>query len=373
MTVAISTTPIVQFGTSRFLQAHADLFLSEARAAGQDVGPVTIVQTTGSGARSGRLAAFDGSPIPIVIRGIENGRPAERRAEVTVLVRGLSAVEQWNEVERVVVEEATILLSNTSDAGFRLVQGERLGDGVPQSFPLKLLKLLAARWRAGGAPLTLFPCELVPRNGDVLRSILIEQATEQGLPAGFVDFLGRCLFANSLVDRIVSEPIEPAGAVAEPYALWAIERQAGLAPPCDHPAVRMVDDLAVVERLKLFILNLGHTVLTEAWRASARPEGELVREIVADPAARAALDAIYDDEVLPVFAAGGVTEAPDYRASVMERFENPYLAHRLSEIFGNHAEKKRRRIGGLLAWKAEVAPSLSTPRLDAILASPIGG
>ncbi|MCX5495082.1 mannitol dehydrogenase family protein [Kaistia dalseonensis] len=367
-----TVTPIVQFGTSRFLQAHADLFLSQARDAGQDVGPVTIVQTTGSGARSGRLGAFNGTPIPIVVRGLENGRPIERTDHLTIIVRGLSAASQWDEVERIVVEEAETLISNTSDAGFALVPGEKLGDGVPQSFPLKLLKLLVARWRAGRPPLTLFPCELIPRNGDVLRGILSGQATANGLPPEFHDFLAACIFASSLVDRIVSEPIEPAGAVAEPYALWAIEKQPGLVPPCEHPSVRMVDDLAVVERLKLFILNLGHTVLAEHWKATGRPEGELVREIMADRAMRSILDTLYDDEVLPIFRAGGVDEAPAYRLSVIERFENPFLAHRLAEIFGNHVEKKKRRIGGLLAWKAIVAPDLPTPRLDALLASPIG-
>jgi tagaturonate reductase len=365
-------TPIVQFGTSRFLQAHADLFLSEARGQGQAVGPVTIVQTTASGARSGRLKAFDGTPIPIVIRGIEAGVPVERTAHVTCLVRGLSAVEQWGEVERVVVEEAEILVSNTSDAGFALNEGERLGDAVPKSFPFKLLKLLVARQEAGGAPLTLFPCELIPRNGDVLKALLLQLADENGLSGEFRAWLSSCVFANSLVDRIVSEPIEPAGAVAEPYALWAIEKQPGLVAPCVHPHVLMVDDLAVYERLKLFILNLGHTVLAEAWREQGRPEGELVREIVADAAVRRELDAIYDREVLPIFAAGGIAEAPAYRASVLERFENPYLAHRLAEIFGNHAEKKRRRIGGLLAWKQAIGLDLPTPRLEAILASTIG-
>ena len=46
-------TPIVQFGTSRFLQAHVDLFVSDARAEGQEAGPITVVQTSGSAARAG--------------------------------------------------------------------------------------------------------------------------------------------------------------------------------------------------------------------------------------------------------------------------------------------------------------------------------
>ena len=32
------------------------------------------------------------------------------------------------------------------------------------------------------------------------------------------------VFGNTLVDRIVSQDIEPVGAIAEPYALWAIQQ-----------------------------------------------------------------------------------------------------------------------------------------------------
>ena len=39
---------IVQLGTSRFLQAHVDLFVHEAREEGQAVGPITVVQVSGS-------------------------------------------------------------------------------------------------------------------------------------------------------------------------------------------------------------------------------------------------------------------------------------------------------------------------------------
>lgn len=44
---------IVQFGTSRFLQAHVDLFASEAAATGQTVPPIIVVQTTRDRARAG--------------------------------------------------------------------------------------------------------------------------------------------------------------------------------------------------------------------------------------------------------------------------------------------------------------------------------
>jgi tagaturonate reductase len=181
-----------------------------------------------------------------------------------------------------------------------------------------------------------------------------------------------CVWANSLVDRIVSEAIEPVGAVAEPYALWAIERQDRLVVPCRHKAIHVVDDLETTERLKLFILNLGHTCLAERWLADRRAPEETVKEMLADPAMRAYLDAIYDDDVLPVFAAAGIGEAPVYRDSVIERFLNPFLKHRLAEIALNHQAKKERRLGGILEMAAEAAPDLTLPRLSAMLRSGLG-
>lgn len=360
-------TPIIQFGTSRFLQAHADLFISDAMREGQNVGPITVVQTTGAADRAGRLAAFDGRPIPIVVRGLEQGQPVERTEHTTSIVRGLSTATDWSEVERIFVDEAEIAISNTGDSGFAMPEGEAIGEGMPTSFPAKLTKLIHARWRKRGQPITLFPCELIPNNGIVLRDLCIGIAGRSGLPDPFAAWLrDDCVWANSLVDRIVSEAIEPAGAVAEPYALWAIEKQARLAMPCRHPAVVPVDDLKVTESLKLFILNLGHTCLAERWIADRRPRDETVREILSDAGMRSWLDALYDEEVLPVFKAAGIGEAPAYRQTVMGRFLNPFLRHRLADIATNHAVKKERRIGGLRRLASEVAPDLRLDRLTMI-------
>ena len=139
-------TPIIQFGTSRFLQAHADLFISDAAAEGQKVGPIAVVQTTGDAGRAGRLEAFDGRPIPIVVRGLADGRPVERTEYTRSIVRGLSAARDWDEVSRVFVEEADYAISNTGDTGYQMAADETIGDGVPASFPAKLTKLLLARW-----------------------------------------------------------------------------------------------------------------------------------------------------------------------------------------------------------------------------------
>ena len=83
---------------------------------------------------------------------------------------------------------------------------------------------------------------------------------------------------------------------------------------------------------------------------------------------RAKLDALYAEEVLPVFAAIGMgDEAAAYLTTVIERFSNPFLDHRLSEIFTNHEAKKQRRFGGLIDLARENGARIDLPRLKAAL------
>lgn len=360
----MSITPILQFGTSRFLQAHADLFVSEALAKGQALGPITVVQSSGDAGRAHRVAALAAPEgFPVQIQGLENGKKVETLTRVTSIRRALSTATDWPEICRIAGQEARIILSNTSEKGFV----PQPADASPvfdqaMSYPAKLTHLLAARFAAGGAPVQVMPTELVARNGEVLRARVLELAASPALAEWVA---GQVTFVNSLVDRIVSSPIEPAGAVAEPYALWAIEDCPGLIAPCTHPAVQIVASLGPIERRKLYILNLGHTWMISQWLG--RGGADYVRELLADAGWRAALESLYRDEVLPVFAAAGDDTAPAYVAATLDRFANPYLDHRLSDIAQNHAEKLERRIGAFLAWAKDLGLGGQQPRLQAAL------
>lgn len=366
---------IIQFGTSRFLQAHADLFVHEAREAGQDIGPIAIVHASGSADRAGRVAAF-GRPegFPVRIRGMVDGAPSEREVTVRSVDRGLSAATDWEALKELFAAEARIVISNMGDTGYRVAAEDEspalLSGAVPVSFPGKLTALLHHRWKAGGASLTVLPCELINRNGDILAAEIRRLALASGAPEDFAGWIDRSVvFANTLVDRIVSEPIEPVGAVAEPYALWAIERRPGLELPFAHPSVVLTEELEPFERLKLHILNLGHTVLAGIWASGGRPPRETVREILADADVRARLDAIYADEVVPGFATHGMAdEARAYVGVTLDRFRNPFLDHRIADIAQNHAMKVERRLKAFLDWIAGQPGAPSTPALDAIVA-----
>ncbi len=364
---------ILQFGTGRLLQAHVDLMVSEAMAAGEAIGAIAAVQTTGSPEAQARVQALRrGDGYPVYLKGLVDGRPSERLVQVTSVVRALDAAGEWDAVEDLAVGMVQAIVSNTADRGYELDQADRLEHRIPRSFPAKLVKLLHARWRHRAAPVTLFPCELISRNGDVLRDVVSGLAAEWGLEPGFRAWLVEdCVWACSLVDRIVSEALDPIGAVAEPYALWAIENAPGLSPVCRHPDLVVTADLARYERLKLYILNLGHTWLAERWLLDRRPPEETVLEALSDPDLAASLDRLYAEEVLPVFAAMGLGDAATaYRRTTLERFRNPFLRHRLSDIAANHAAKKQRRFAALLELAARVAPDLRQPRLTEALLVP---
>ncbi|MBL0730448.1 mannitol dehydrogenase family protein [Piscinibacter sp. HJYY11] len=371
--------PILQFGTSRFLQAHVDLFVSQALAEGRALGPIAVVQTTRSAESAARVRALSaGGGYPVRVRGLQRGMPVDVELRGEAVHEALDAASAWPRVRELACG-AQVIVSNTGDAGYALdpLDDARLlheAASVPRSFPAKLVVLLHARWQAAPeSPLSIYPCELVARNGEVLRSVVLQLARAWSAPEAFIAYLGQhCCWANSLVDRIVSDAIAPVGAVAEPYALWAIERQPGLVLPCTHESILLTDELARHERLKLLLLNLGHTFLAERWLQAGRPPGSTVLQAMHDEAQRAELEALWAEEVLPVFEALGEREAAlDYLDALRDRLLNPFLAHRLADIAQNHEQKKQRRLAPAVQLARELRLPLAQRRLRLALHSPI--
>jgi tagaturonate reductase len=371
--------PILQFGTSRFLQAHVDLLVSEAMAEGAALGGITVVQTTDDPRSAARVIALaTGRGHEVRIRGLAQGQVVDELRHCRSVHAALRTSTDWAAVRREFAGNALqVVVSNTGDAGWRLdaadnAQALAPGAPPPRAFPAKLLVALHGRWQARpDAALTLLPCELVARNGDRLRDIVVDLAQGWRLDEAFQAWLReRPVWANSLVDRIVPEAIEPVGAVAEPYVLWAIERQPDLVLPCRHANIVLTDDLGPFERLKLWLLNLGHTALAELWLRDGQPSERTVVEAMRDDTTRTALERLWADEVLPVFdALGEGNEARAYLDTLRERLLNPWLAHRLADIAANHEQKKVRRLAPVVAAAQRYAPALAQPWLRGALAS----
>lgn len=154
---------ILQFGTSRFLLAHADFFVSEALSNGKAIGTIAVVQTTSNPQSSQRIAALnENSGYPVKIRGLIDGKPSEKVHQAKGVTAAYSAHHDW----AAILDLGTtvdVILSNTGDKGYELDPADDSSllanpDALPKSFPAKLLVLLHHRWQHNpDTPLSLFP------------------------------------------------------------------------------------------------------------------------------------------------------------------------------------------------------------------------
>lgn len=138
--------------------------------------------------------------------------------------------------------ELRFIVSNTTEAGIAFEAGDKLTDTPQSSFPGKLTALLYKRYQTFNGEASkgfiIIPCELIDRNGDELKKVILKYAELWNLGEGFVNWLNEAnTFCCSLVDRIVpgyprdsiAEITEELGyedklvVVGEQFHLWVIE------------------------------------------------------------------------------------------------------------------------------------------------------
>ena len=364
-------TRFFQFGTSRLLQAHADLFVDEALGPDQ----ICVVQTSGNSSTLARLNALaDKEGFPVRIKGLRNSQIVDKEVRVRSVHKAISASAEWAAVEDEFLQ-AEFVISNVSERGYTTTAHDAEPAFDPRmSFIAKLLLLLKFRFANGGHAPVIMPLELFESNGDKLRALVLRRARERAQPKAFISWLESCIWVNSLVDRIVSEPIEPAGAVAEPYALWAVQKTDGLEFPFAHEALRLTSDLSDYQMLKLYILNLSHSYIASNWAQRRMPSGLTVREYLSDESRVDELLSFQTEEILPGFAAAGLGDkAEKYRSEILDRFKNPFLNHRISDIFDGHRQKVKSRACGFLTWASANGDTGSKPRIEQLIELSSGG
>jgi tagaturonate reductase len=337
---------ILQFGAGRFLRAFADLFIHQANEAGQNIGRIVVVQSTGD-ERAAALNRQQGR-YHVSVRGYEGGAVVDRVETSASISRALVAASQWDEVRALARSpQLRIILSNTTESGYNLDPSDKPVDAPPRSFPAKLLAVLHERFKAGGSGLTVIPCELREHNADTLRGLLLQLARDWGLAGDFASWLEReCVWLNTLVDRIVVDPSadhplraeDAMLAVCEPYALWAIQHKA--TPFIHHPSVVWTPDVEPYFLRKVRILNGAHTaLLIQAW-----PRGfKTVRDAVQDGELGPWLERLLFEEIVPVLE-GRVEGPAEFARQVLDRFRNPFFEHQLASIAAHHAAKVQVRL-----------------------------
>lgn len=340
---------ILQFGAGRFLRAFVDRFVQQANDTGQNVGRIVVVQST-PGARA-ELLNHQRDGYHVLVRGLEAGEVVDRAERVASISRAIVAAGNWVGVLEVAQSpELKYIVTNATEAGYTLDPKDRVDSSPPQSLPAKLTQVLWARFQVDGAPLVLLPCELIEQNATKLRELVLGLAREWVLPSDFQAWVrDKCWWLNNLVDCIVTagpsdHPLAAKDSLlicAEPYALFAIERPQGETPPLfTHPAIKLVDELAPYYLRKVRMLNGLHTAMVGKFL----PAGFVtVQQVMQDRAAtRWVRDLLYE-EIVPTLAyrLEGVAEFAD---AVLDRFRNPFQAHKLADIALHHADKVRVRL-----------------------------
>jgi tagaturonate reductase len=369
-TAALFNLPekVLQFGTGVLLRGLPDFYIDKANRAGFFNGRVVVVKSTDtSGADD-----FERQDCLYTIysKGIVNGQPVTEQVISSAISRVLSAAKQWDAILEVAKSpDLEIVISNTTEVGITLVN-EAIGQGVPKSFPGKLLAVLYHRYQAfnGSADsgLVIIPTELLVDNGKKLKAIIMELARINNLEPAFINWLENSNhFCNSLVDRIV--PGRPDSATAEEqdaqngytdklaimteaYSLWAIEgddrlKQVLSFAPADEGVV-IAPDIELFRELKLRLLNGTHTLCC----AYAFLLGfKTVKDALDDEAFNAFTTRLMLEEIKPAIPYQ-IDEAiaADFAAKVLDRFRNPYIRHEWLSISVQYATKIKMRVVPLL-------------------------
>ncbi|MBW3093145.1 tagaturonate reductase [Bifidobacterium sp. 82T10] len=354
---------VIQFGEGNFLRGFVDWMvqLLNDRKPSFD-GNVAIVQPLAGG----RIAALEAQDrlYTVLLDGMLDGRDVQSRTVVDSIGATVNPYEDWERFLALADDpNASVIVSNTTEAGIALNDHDTPGMTPPASFPAKLTLLLERRWRRGLPGFLLLPCELIEANGDALREAVVACARRFALPDAFVAWIEHDnVFASTLVDRITPGfPHDDAGTIwkklgyrddnmvkAEPFASWVIagdERvRAAVAErfPVDRLGVGaiLVPDVRPYRERKVRLLNAPHTTMALVARLAGF---DTVGGVVADPRMRSFVEREMDEEIIPVLSLPA-DELHTFAGQVIERFANPHMRHELDAIALNSAAKYAARV-----------------------------
>ena len=360
---------MIQFGEGNFLRAFVDYMVDISNEKGlTDIG-VAIIKPIPMGSLESFIAQQ--GLYNVLLRGKINGEVAEDIRLVTCVQQYMDCYADYENYITLAGEEGLrFIVSNTTDAGIVYDETDNYHATPPNTFPGKLTQFLFERFKTfdgdAGKGVFIIPVELIEENGKKLKECVLKFCDLWQLPQAFVEWLNQhCCFCTTLVDRIVSGfPKEDAPEIwkklgyedkllvsGEPFALFVIEpeksemslekelplHKAGL------PVVFTADHRPYRER-KVRILNGAHTSMIMAAYLSGL---DIVSECMKDAVIRKYMEYLLHDEVIPTIDLPE-KEIQDFAASVVERFENPFIRHELMSIALNSTSK----------WKSRILPTL---------------
>ena len=356
------TERILQFGEGNFLRAFANWMIHEMNHhANFDAGTV-VVQPIANGLIK-TINDQDGL-YTLYINGIKNGEVLSERKVIDCIKRGINPYEDYDAyLANAENPNLRFVISNTTEAGICYNPKDKLEDAPQASFPGKLTALLYKRFHffygASEKGMIVMPCELIDRNGDNLKKIVLQYAIDWNLGKDFISWINNYnIFCNTLVDRIVpGYPRDKMDTITkelgyidnlvvegEQFHLWVIEAPDSVkneipAKTCGLNIV-FTNNMEPYRTRKVRILNGAHTSLVPV---SYLYGIDKVRESLEDEVVGKFIqDAIFE-EICPTLDLPE-QELIQFSNAVLERFRNPYLEHDLLSISLNSISKYKTRV-----------------------------
>jgi fructuronate reductase len=218
---------------------------------------------------------------------------------------------------------------------------------------------LDARRRSEGCPLSILSCDNLPRNGTVLRSVLLDFAERCDTSlAKWID--ANVAFPATMVDRIVPATtdadrswlagrlglLDAAMVKAEPFSQWVIEDQfASRRPAFECVGAQIVADVRPFELAKLRMLNGSHSTIAYLGLLYGH---NTVDRAIADVRIMRVVDDLMTEAAATLPRVPGLDPAA-YAQALKARFANTALEHRLTQIAMDGSQKLPQRLLGTIA------------------------
>ena len=350
---------IVHFGIGAFHRAHQAWYTDAAMSAGDRNWAITGVSL-----RSANVAE-QMNPQDGLYTLVERSADTPQARLIGAVRNVLVASEDPHGVIAALAAPTTHIASFTiTEKGYcRKADGslapDLAGDGSVYRF---LAEGLRCRRNANLPGLTLLSCDNLADNGAQLERLLGEYlaARDPALRDWFTEY---CTCPATMVDRIVPATTDAdraevqvllggledlACVVTEPFSQWVIEdRFAGPRPRWEQVGAELIADVAPYELAKLRMLNGAHSAL--AYLGLQRGH-EFVHQAIVDPELAPIIDRLMREEGATSLSPAPGQKLDEYANALIERFRNPALNHRLSQIAMDGSQKIPQRWLNTLAF-----------------------
>ena len=217
-----------------------------------------------------------------------------------------------------------------------LIQQDLQNPDNPQTIFGYLTQSFKLRKEQGLKGCTIQSCDNIQENGHITKKMVLAYISLA--EPDLLDWVSNNIsFPNSMVDRITpvttQEDIQflkdQTGiedqwpVVCEPFIQWVIEDKFPMGrPPWEKVGAQFVKEVAPYERMKLSLLNAGHSVVGIL---GALIGYTTIDEAVKDPAIRTFLNNFLDREVSPTLGQLEGINLREYKDSLIERFGNIHI------------------------------------------------